>query len=56
MNPMMIPRAGFMPQPQPPSPDHPFGTTQGQYDMFYGVIWGTRTAFEIGLIVTGLPC
>jgi peptide/nickel transport system permease protein len=32
----------------------PFGTTQGQYDIFYGVVWGTRTAFKIGLIVTSL--
>jgi peptide/nickel transport system permease protein len=53
-NPMMIPRAGYMAQPQPPAPDHIMGTTQGQYDIFYGVVWGTRTAFEIGLIVTGL--
>lgn len=53
-NPMIIPRVGFMPQPQPPGPGQPFGTTQGQYDIFYGVVWGTRTAFEIGLIVTTL--
>jgi peptide/nickel transport system permease protein len=51
--PYLIPRDGFQAEPQPPSPAHPFGTTQGQYDIFYGVIWGTRTAFEIGLIVTG---
>ncbi len=24
-----------------------------QYDIYYGIVWGTRTAFEIGLIVTG---
>jgi peptide/nickel transport system permease protein len=47
----MIPRDGYLSTPQPPSPDHIFGTTQGQYDIFYGVIWGTRTAFQIGLIV-----
>jgi peptide/nickel transport system permease protein len=52
-NPYMIPRAGFSPTPQPPSADHLFGTTQGQYDIFYGVIWGTRTAFQIGLTVIG---
>jgi peptide/nickel transport system permease protein len=52
--PYQIPRDGFMPQPQPPSPEHPFGTTEGQYDLFYGVVWGTRTAFRIGLIITGL--
>lgn len=53
-NPMLIPRAGYLAQPQPPAPGTPFGTTQGQYDIFYGVVWGTRTAFEIGLIVTSL--
>jgi peptide/nickel transport system permease protein len=30
---------------------HLFGTSQGQYDVFYGVIWGVRTAFKTGLIV-----
>ncbi len=27
-----------------------FGTAQGGYDIFYGVIWGTRTAFKVGII------
>ncbi len=48
-----IPRDGYSPIPQPPSEEHIFGTTQGQYDIFYGVIWGTRTAFLIGLSVIG---
>jgi peptide/nickel transport system permease protein len=30
---------------------HLMGTSQGQYDIYYGVIWGTRTAFKTGLIV-----
>jgi len=30
---------------------HIFGTTSGQYDLFYGVVWGTRTALKVGLIV-----
>ncbi|HEY5270055.1 MAG TPA: ABC transporter permease [Anaerolineales bacterium] len=30
---------------------HLLGTSQGQYDVFYGIIWGTRTAFRTGLIV-----
>jgi peptide/nickel transport system permease protein len=30
---------------------HLFGTAQGQYDIYYGVIWGTRTAFKTGLLV-----
>jgi peptide/nickel transport system permease protein len=49
-----IPREGFLAEPQPPASGHPMGTTQGQYDIFYGVVWGTRTAFKIGLIVTSL--
>ncbi len=48
-----IPRDGYSPTPQPPSEEHIFGTTQGQYDIFYGVIWGTRSAFKVGLIVIG---
>ena len=30
---------------------HLLGTSQGQYDVFYGIIWGTRTAFKTGFIV-----
>lgn len=30
---------------------HIMGTAQGQYDIYYGVIWGTRTAFKTGLTV-----
>lgn len=49
----MIPKDGYGQIPKPPSDEHPFGTTQGQYDLYYGVIWGTRTAFRIGIIVVG---
>jgi peptide/nickel transport system permease protein len=52
--PYNIPRDGFSAEPQPPAPAEPLGTTQGQYDLFYGIVWGTRTAFKIGLIVTSL--
>jgi len=51
--PYRIPRDGFRAEPQPPSAEHPFGTTEGQYDIYYGIIWGTRTAFKVGLIITG---
>lgn len=30
---------------------HILGTSQGQYDIFYGLVWGTRTAFKTGFIV-----
>jgi peptide/nickel transport system permease protein len=31
---------------------HVFGTAAGQWDIFYGIVWGTRTAFQVGLIIT----
>lgn len=52
-DPYRIPRFGYSTTPKPPSLEHPFGTTEGQYDVFYGVIWGTRTAFRIGFMVVG---
>jgi len=52
MEPYKIPRDGFGPVPEPPRENHLFGTTSGQYDIYYGVVWGTRTAFKVGLIVT----
>lgn len=54
IDPSRIPRDGFSPVPQPPSEEHTFGTTEGQYDIFYGVIWGTRSAFQVGLTVIGV--
>ncbi|MCP4397189.1 MAG: ABC transporter permease [bacterium] len=33
---------------------HRFGTTTGQYDIYYGIVWGTRTAFKIGIFVIGV--
>ena len=54
--PYRVPRYGWGSAPQPPSPEHPMGLTQGKYDIFYGIVWGTRTAFQVGLIVTGLSC
>lgn len=53
-NPYMMPHKGFSPTPKPPSKTNLFGTTSGQYDIFYGVVWGTRTAFRIGLFVVGI--
>jgi peptide/nickel transport system permease protein len=49
ITPYEIPRSGFRATPQPPSTENPFGTTEGQFDIFYGLVWGTRTAFKIGL-------
>ncbi|MDD5467220.1 MAG: ABC transporter permease [Anaerolineales bacterium] len=51
-DPYMIPRDGFGTEPKPPDDEHILGTTEGQYDIFYGVIWGTRTAFRVGVVIT----
>ncbi|HLE04238.1 MAG TPA: ABC transporter permease [Anaerolineales bacterium] len=32
---------------------HLMGTASGQYDVYYGVIWGARTAFVVGIIIVG---
>ncbi len=52
-NPFATPRDGYESQPKPPSAAHIFGTTEGQFDIFYGVVWGTRTAFMVGILITG---
>ena len=31
---------------------HPFGMASGGWDIYYGVIWGTRTAFITGIVIT----
>ncbi len=49
-----IPRDGYQPDPSPPSAAHPLGTTQSQYDLWYGLVWGARTAFMVGLLLPGL--
>ena len=51
-DPYMIPRDGFSTTPAAPSEEHLFGTTEGQYDIYYGVVWGSRTAFRIGVVIT----
>jgi peptide/nickel transport system permease protein len=67
-DPSMIWNDGYALPPKPPgSPviinegarnagytSHIFGTTQMQYDIFYGCIWGVRTAFRIGVLVIAI--
>lgn len=48
-----IERESFSPTPTPPSAEARFGTSQG-YDIFYGLVWGTRTMFKLGLIIVGI--
>jgi peptide/nickel transport system permease protein len=50
--PFFIPRDGYRGTPQPPNPDHILGTLPDQYDVFYGLIWGTRRAFLVGIWIT----
>jgi peptide/nickel transport system permease protein len=48
-----INRISFSSVPTPPGVDGaPLGTTEG-YDIFYGLVWGTRTAFQLALLVVG---
>jgi peptide/nickel transport system permease protein len=49
-----MPRQSFSPIPTPPSETAIMGTTSGGYDIFYGIVWGTRTAFRIGIIVVAI--
>ncbi len=50
-DPYLIPQESFAVDPQPPSKAHIFGTTEQSYDIFYGIVWGARTTFKIGLTV-----
>jgi peptide/nickel transport system permease protein len=51
-SPYQIPRFGYSPQPAPPDAEHPLGLLPKQYDILYGLVWGTRIAFQVGLGVT----
>ncbi len=53
-DPYRMPHKGYSPTPKPPDDQFYFGRTSGQYDIYYGIIWGTRTAFRIGLSVVGI--
>jgi peptide/nickel transport system permease protein len=48
-----IPRSSFADTPTPPLQDgHLLGTVKG-YDILYGLVWGARTAFLLGLSIVG---
>jgi len=51
-DPYQLPRDGFVGNPELPSPEHPLGLMQDRYDVFHGIIWGTRVAFRVGLVIT----
>jgi peptide/nickel transport system permease protein len=52
--PYTIARVGFSSLPKAPTSRAVMGTTSGGYDILYGVVWGSRTAFRVGLIVVGV--
>ena len=46
-----VTRVSFKSTPTPPGEDSAvFGTSSG-YDIYYGLVWGTRTAFQLALLV-----
>jgi peptide/nickel transport system permease protein len=51
-DPYLLRKFGYAGPPEPPSLEHLLGLMQDQYDIFYGLIWGTRVAFKIGLLIT----
>jgi peptide/nickel transport system permease protein len=42
----------FDPIPRPPNQEAPLGTAPGQVDIYYSLVWGTRSALVLGLTVT----
>ena len=63
--PFKMPRDGFKATPLPPNPEawktffppdwrlHPLGTTENRYDIWYGLVWGTRNALVAGILIVG---
>ncbi len=49
-----VPQYGYSTEPRPPSAEFRFGTTPQQYDIYYATVWGSRTAFKVGLIIVGI--
>jgi peptide/nickel transport system permease protein len=49
-----IPQNGRAQVPKPPDEFSPMGTASGGYDIYYGLVWGTRTAFLSAFAVTGI--
>ena len=50
-DPFLIPQDGYSADPVRPGGAHRFGTTEQQFDLYYGMVWGTRTAFRVALTV-----
>jgi peptide/nickel transport system permease protein len=50
-SPYTVTRLSYSSLPSPPSAKAHLGTTGGGYDIFYGLVWGSRNAFRVGLLV-----
>jgi peptide/nickel transport system permease protein len=50
-DPYTMPRSSYRVNPEPPRPGHLLGTTEGSFDVFHGLVWGTHIAFRVGLTV-----
>lgn len=48
-----VPRLDFSQKPTPPRSDAPLGTANG-FDVWYGLVWGTRVAFFLSFTVVFL--
>ncbi|MEF2276669.1 ABC transporter permease [Deinococcus sp. YIM 134068] len=46
-------RLSFEQRPRKPSAQAPFGTVNG-YNIFYGLVWGTRTALKMSFIIVAI--
>lgn len=46
-------RLSFAQEPTPPSAEAPFGTSNG-YNIFYGLVWGTRVALKMAFIIVAV--
>jgi peptide/nickel transport system permease protein len=51
-DPYVLRQYGYAGPPEPPSSEYPLGLMQDKYDIFYGLVWGTRVAFKIGILIT----
>jgi peptide/nickel transport system permease protein len=53
-SPFIIPKASQAVDPAGPSADHPFGLSVNGFDIYYGCVWGSITAFRVGALVVAV--
>lgn len=51
---LIIPAPTNTVAPAPPNIGHPLGLTLNGYDVYYGCVWGTITAFRVGVFVVAV--